>query len=129
MVVTSANTPRVWFITGCSSGLGRALAEYTLAAGDKVVATLRNVSALASLQNTYPETDLLVLPLDVSQPAQIESAFARAVKQFGRIDVVVNNAGYGLFCEIEGTPDEEARKVFEVQFWGPMNITKEVGNL
>jgi NAD(P)-dependent dehydrogenase (short-subunit alcohol dehydrogenase family) len=116
-------------VTGCSSGLGRALTEYALAAGDKVVATLRNVSALASLQSTYPETSLLVLPLDVTQPTQIKSALDRAVEHFGRIDVVVNNAGYGLFCEIEGTPDEEARKEFEVQFWGPVNITKEVGDL
>ncbi|KAI0785515.1 hypothetical protein C8Q75DRAFT_722698 [Abortiporus biennis] len=116
---------RVWFITGTSQGIGRALLEELLISGDRVVATLRNPTTLSSLSSQYPSTQLLILPLDVTNPSQITSAFEATKNHFGRIDVLVNNAGYGLQGEIETTPDEEARKVMEVLFWGPVNICKQ----
>jgi NAD(P)-dependent dehydrogenase (short-subunit alcohol dehydrogenase family) len=113
-------------VTGSSAGLGKALVEAVLAANERVVATLRNPSALSGLQPKYPASQLLILPLDVSSSSQITDAFQATRKHFGRLDVVVNNAGYGLFGEIEATSDEEARKQIEVLFWGPVNITKQV---
>jgi NAD(P)-dependent dehydrogenase (short-subunit alcohol dehydrogenase family) len=113
-------------VTGCSQGLGKALLETVLAAGERVVATLRNPLALAHLQSKYPTSQLLIWPLDVTSASQINDAFEATKKHFNRLDVVVNNAGYGLLAEIEATPDEEARKIIEVLYWGPVNITKKV---
>ncbi|KAK0237927.1 NAD(P)-binding protein [Armillaria nabsnona] len=119
------NSSRVWLITGTSSGLGKAIVEAILAAGERVVATARKIEVLDYLKDKYLSTQLLVLPLDVTNEIQIKSAFERTIKQFGRLDVVVNNAGYAVFGEIEGIPEEDARKQFEVQFWGPVRIMKE----
>ncbi|EED79409.1 predicted protein [Postia placenta Mad-698-R] len=119
------SSPQVWFITGSSSGFGRAVAEHVLRKGDIAVATLRTPSALADLAARYPPSRLLVLPLDVTDAAQIQAAFARALEAFGRIDVVWNNAGYTMLGETEGTPDEVARKMFEVNFWGAANVSRE----
>ncbi|KAF8581476.1 NAD(P)-binding protein [Ramaria rubella] len=127
--MASTNTlsdSRVWFITGSSQGLGRTILDAILAAGERAVATLRTPSALADLQAKYPSSQLLIQPLDVVSPTQIKEAFETTKKHFNRLDVVVNNAGYGLFGEIEATPDEEARAQIEVLFWGPVNITREV---
>ncbi|KAF8581481.1 NAD(P)-binding protein [Ramaria rubella] len=121
----SHSDSRVWFITGSSQGLGRSILEAVLASGERAAATLRTPSALADLQAKYPSSQLLIQPLDVVSPTQIEEAFEATKKHFNRLDVVVNNAGYGLFGEIEATPDEEARAQIEVLFWGPVNITKE----
>ncbi|KAL4248907.1 short-chain dehydrogenases/reductases (SDR) family protein [Abortiporus biennis] len=121
----SLENTRVWFITGSSQGIGRALVEELLASGERVVATLRKPSALASLAERYPTTQLLILPLDVTRNDQITTAFEDTKKHFGRLDVVVNNAGFGLLSELETTPDEEARKQVEVLFWGPVNICKQ----
>lgn len=115
-------------VTGSSQGLGNALLNAILEAGERAVATLRNPAALAGLQSRYPASQLLVVPLDVTSAFQINDAFEAAKKHFSRLDVVVNNAGYGLLCEIEGTSDEEARKIMEVLFWGPVNITKQVSS-
>lgn len=112
-------------MTGASSGLGRAVVEHTLAQGERVVATLRKPQALNDLVAKYPTTQLLVLPLDVvSQPA-ITAAFAAAIAKFGRIDVVYNNAGFAEVAEVEGTPDADARGLFEVNFWGAANVSRE----
>ncbi|KAK0203589.1 hypothetical protein DFS33DRAFT_1261247 [Desarmillaria ectypa] len=119
------NTSRVWFITGTSSGLGKATVEAVLAAEERVVATARKPEVLDYLKDKFLSTKLLVLPLDVTNETQIKSAFERTIKQFDRMDVVVNNAGYVVFGEIEGIPDEDARKQFEVQFWGTVHIMKE----
>jgi len=94
--------------------------------GDRAVATLRNPSALSQLQEQYPPGQLLLQNLDVTSFEQIIAAFEAAKKHFNRLDVVVNNAGYGLYGEIESTSDEEARKAHETMFWGPVNITKQV---
>ncbi|TFK45158.1 NAD-P-binding protein [Crucibulum laeve] len=116
---------KVWFITGTSAGLGRAMAEYALSQGDKVVATLRKPEALADLATKYNSSHLLVVKLDVTKPQEIIDAFSKAHEVFGRIDVVHNNAGYGSVGEIEGTSDEIARGIFEVNFWGSTNIARE----
>ncbi|KAH9946649.1 hypothetical protein B0H21DRAFT_778998 [Amylocystis lapponica] len=116
---------KVWLITGCSSGFGRALVEELLASGERVVATLRRPELLAQLLDKYPPSQLLVLRLDVTNEAQITEAFQATQNRFGRLDVVVNNAAHGLHGEIEAISDEEARKEMEVLFWGPVSISKK----
>ncbi|KJA14795.1 hypothetical protein HYPSUDRAFT_220328 [Hypholoma sublateritium FD-334 SS-4] len=116
---------KVWLVTGASSGLGRAVVEHTLAQGENVVATLRKPQALNDLVTKYPTTQLLVLPLDVVSQTAITTAFAAGVAKFGRIDVVYNNAGFAEVAEVEGTPDADARSVFEVNFWGAANVSRE----
>lgn len=112
-------------VTGSSVGLGRSTVEHLLVRGDKVVATLRKPEALSDLSAKYPASQLLVVKLDVTSPADIKAAFAKAIETFGRVDVVYNNAGYGSLGEIEGTPDDVARGVFEVNFWGSTNVARE----
>lgn len=97
-----------------------------LAANERVVATLRKPEVLASYAEKYPVSQLLILRLDVTSVAEIDAAFAKVKEHFGRIDVVVNNAGYGLVTEVEGTPDAEARACFEACFWGAFNICQRV---
>jgi len=116
---------RVWFITGASSGIGRAVTEHVLRQGDIAVATLRKPSALADLAATYGPSTLLVVEADVTNYAQVSAAFAAAKDAFGRIDVVVNNAGYGIMGEFEGTREEDARKMFDVNYWGSANVLHE----
>ncbi|KAI0056246.1 NAD(P)-binding protein [Artomyces pyxidatus] len=116
---------RVWLITGASSGLGLALVEAVLAKGERAVATVRNPTALADLQAKYPDTQLLVVTLDVTNAEQIAETFKTVETHFHRLDVVVNNAGYGLSGEIEAVPDDKARHQIETLFWGPVNITKQ----
>ncbi|KAI0337085.1 NAD(P)-binding protein [Trametopsis cervina] len=120
-----STSPRVWLITGTSSGFGRTVAEFVLSKGDKVVATLRKPEALKDLQDSTPAGQLLVLKVDVTKPEDIVSAFASAKETFGRVDVVFNNAGYGMRSICEGTPDHVARAIFETNFWGSANVSKE----
>ncbi|KAJ6579889.1 NAD(P)-binding protein [Mycena sp. CBHHK59/15] len=118
-------SPRVWLITGASSGFGRAITELVLQVeeGDIAVATLRNPSDLDDLP---PNPDrLLVVKCDVTKPADILSAFACAVERFGRVDIVFNNAGCSIVGEIEATPEEAARALFDVNFWGAAAVSKE----
>ncbi|KAJ7623193.1 NAD(P)-binding protein [Roridomyces roridus] len=117
--------PRVWFITGASSGFGLLMAEKALANGEKVVATLRKPEVIASLAAQYTKEQLIVLKLDVTKEEDIKAGFAAAKEAFGRIDICFNNAGYGIIGEVEGTSDEKARNQFEVNFWGAVNVTKE----
>ncbi|GJE91734.1 SDR family oxidoreductase [Phanerochaete sordida] len=119
------SSPRVWFVTGSSTGFGRNVVELALAKGDKVVATLRTPSDLDDLRAQFPPSQLHILALDVTQPAAITAAFASAKAAFGRIDVVFNNAGISPFAEVEGTPDAVARATFEVNFWGAANVSRE----
>lgn len=104
----NADKGRVWLITGCSSGLGRALAEAALARGERVVLTARKPESLAGIAAAFPETSL-ALPLDVNDGAQITAALAAAEKRFGPIDVLVNNAGYMQLGAVEEASDEEYR--------------------
>ncbi|KAH9894799.1 NAD-P-binding protein [Cubamyces lactineus] len=116
---------RVWFITGTSTGFGRALAEVVLAKGEAVVATARTPSALADLVAQYPSDRLLTFKLDITQPSQVTDAFERAREVFGRIDVVVNNAGCGHAGEFESMDDEMARAIMDTNFWGTVNVTRQ----
>ncbi|KJA29615.1 hypothetical protein HYPSUDRAFT_31561 [Hypholoma sublateritium FD-334 SS-4] len=115
---------RVWFITGSSGGLGKALVEAVLESGECVVATARRVSVLDDLKARFPPSQLLVVELDVSVNEQIDRAFKAMIDHFGRVDVVVNNAGYAVFGEVESISEEAARTLFNVQFWGPVYISK-----
>jgi len=118
-------TPKIWFITGASSGFGRAMTELVLRNGDIAIATLRKPAMLDSLVAQYPPTQLLVLELDVSKPEEITRAFSRSQEVFGRIDVVFNNAGYGVVGEMESCPDAAVRAMFDVLFWGAVDVTRE----
>ncbi|EKM52014.1 uncharacterized protein PHACADRAFT_262462 [Phanerochaete carnosa HHB-10118-sp] len=118
----SEDNSRVWLITGASQGLGRALLDAVLAANERAVATLRKPEVLAEYKNKYPASQLLILHLDVTSIEQIDTAFAKVKEHFGRLDVVVNNAGYALVAEIENTPEDEGRHCFETCFWGPFHI-------
>ena len=112
-------------VTASSGGLGRPLVELILKGGDIAVATLRTPSALDDLKQAYDESKLLVLPLDVTNAEQIRSAFQTATDKYGRIDFVYNLAGYGLIAETEGTQEEDARALFEVNFWGATRVSNE----
>ena len=116
---------KVWFITGTSSGFGRALAEEALAKGDKVVATARKPEVLKDLVEKYPET-ARAIKLDVTQEADAKNAIAEAVKEFGRIDVLVNNAGYALVGAIEEASSEQIKQQFDTNVFGVLNVTREV---
>lgn len=114
---------QVWFITGASRGFGRALVEDLLQRGDKVVATMRkteNISFHTSSEN------LLILPLDVTDEMQSKEAAKKAVDYFGRIDVLVNNAGFGVMGAIEEITDIEARKTYDTNVFGLLNVTRAV---
>jgi len=113
----------VWLITGCSSGLGRALAEETLKAGYRVVATARNASALSNLVSAHGDA-VLAVALDVTKPDQIASAISAAEDRFGCIDVLVNNAGYGYFGAIEEGEDAGVHAMFETNVFGPWHMAK-----
>lgn len=114
---------KTWLITGCSTGFGRRLALAAANRGDQVVATARDPRAIADMASAYGGR-LISLPLDVTDPASITAAIAGAVDVFGGFDVLVNNAGYGLFGAIEeGTP-EEYRPMFEVNVFGLIETTK-----
>lgn len=116
---------KVWFITGTSSGLGRAIAEEVLAQGFRAIVTARKPEVLVDLVEKYPETSRAI-KLDVTNIKNVQASIANAFKEFGRIDVVVNNAGYGLIGAIEETSDEEAKQQFETNFFGALNVTREV---
>ena len=114
---------RVWFITGASTGFGRELAEQLLQGGANVVATARKPEQIADLVASYPKT-ALVLQLDVTDPAAIDAAVAAALDKFGRVDVLVNNAGYGLAGAIEEATEAEFMPVFETNVFGLIRVTR-----
>ncbi|OAX37531.1 NAD(P)-binding protein [Rhizopogon vinicolor AM-OR11-026] len=119
------STPRVWLITGSSSGFGRAMVEEVLRNGEIAVATLRKPSVLDDLADQYPRTHLLVVPLDVTNEAQVKSAFVKAKDVFGRVDVVYNNAGQVLLQEAEGTSMDRARALMDINYWGAVTVSLE----
>lgn len=116
---------RVWLVTGTSSGFGRALADAVLARGDLLVAAVREPELNADLQLAEPDR-VRVVRVDVTDPAQVRQAVGTAVEAFGRIDVVVNNAGYGLFGGVEEASDEQIRRQFEVNVFGVFDVTRAV---
>lgn len=114
--MTDLDTP-VWFITGCSTGFGRDLAAAVLARGYRAVVTARNVNQLADVVDGHEER-ALALTLDVTDRDQAEAAVKAAIARFGRIDVLVNNAGIGYFAAIEESDEAEVRQMFEVNVFG-----------
>jgi NAD(P)-dependent dehydrogenase (short-subunit alcohol dehydrogenase family) len=120
------NTPmthKVWFITGTSRGFGREWAIAALERGDKVAASARNLDSLKDLADKY-ENALLPLELDVTNKAAASSAVDQAYEHFGRLDVVINNAGYGLFGMIEEISESQARAQMETNFFGALWVTQ-----
>jgi NAD(P)-dependent dehydrogenase (short-subunit alcohol dehydrogenase family) len=116
---------KVWFITGTSKGFGRIWAEAALDRGDRVVATARNADTLTRLVEQYGDS-VLALALDVQDKPAIDAAVKQAHERFGRLDVVVNNAGYGLFGTIEEVTEEQARDQIETNLFGALWVTKAV---
>lgn len=119
----SASAGKVWFITGASTGFGRLLAEEVLKAGGRVIATARRPEQIADLTQQYPET-ARAFALDVTKPEQIEAVAKDAIAAFGRVDVLVNNAGYGIAGGIEEATEEEFLPVFETNVFGLMRVTR-----
>jgi NAD(P)-dependent dehydrogenase (short-subunit alcohol dehydrogenase family) len=115
----------VWLITGCSTGFGRELAKLVLARGWRAVVTARNPSTLADIVKGH-EDRALILPLDVTDRKQIDDAVAQSKARFGRIDALVNNAGYGYLAAIEEGEDEPVRAMFEANVFGLIDMTKAV---
>jgi NAD(P)-dependent dehydrogenase (short-subunit alcohol dehydrogenase family) len=114
---------RVWFITGASSGFGRVIAEAALSSGDSVIATARRTDALSELAR---EERAHVIRLDVTDAAQREAAVAESLERFGRIDVLVNNAGRTQVGAVEETTDDELRALFDLHFFAPAALTRAV---
>jgi NAD(P)-dependent dehydrogenase (short-subunit alcohol dehydrogenase family) len=114
---------KVWFITGTSKGFGRIWAEAALARGDRVAATARNAKALAPLVERYGER-VVAIALDVTDKAAVHAAVSEAHERFGRLDVVINNAGYGLFGTIEEVSEAQAREQIETNLFGALWVTQ-----
>ena len=114
---------KVWFITGTSKGFGRIWAEAALARGDRVAATARDATTLRPLVERYGER-VAALTLDVTDKAAVHSAISESHQRFGRLDVVVNNAGYGLFGAIEEVSEAEARAQLETNLFGALWVTQ-----
>ena len=115
----------VWFITGCSTGLGRELARQLLERDYRVVVTARRPETLADLAGPHAER-ALVLPLDVTDPAQVAAAVPATLERFGQLDVLVNNAGIGYFGAIEESEEREVRRMFEINVFGLAAMTRAV---
>jgi NAD(P)-dependent dehydrogenase (short-subunit alcohol dehydrogenase family) len=114
-----------WLITGCSTGLGRSLAEAVIAAGHNVVVTARDAATVKDLAETAPAR-VLPAALDVTKPKQIAAAVRKADERFGGVDVLVNNAGYGYRAAIEEGDDAEVRALFDTHFFGTVAVIKAV---
>jgi NAD(P)-dependent dehydrogenase (short-subunit alcohol dehydrogenase family) len=116
---------KVWFLTGASRGFGRVWTEAALERGDRVAATARDPTTLDDLAGRYPRT-LLPIPLDVTSKPEVDAAVRTAHEHFGRLDVVVNNAGYGTFGMVEEVTEAQARAQLETNFFGALWVTKAV---
>jgi len=115
---------RVWFITGAGSGIGAGTVKAALTAGDRVVATGRNMQKLRNALRDVATDNLEILQLDVSDEAQARTAVDQAVKRFGRIDVVLNNAGYSLLGNFEELSTQDIERQFATNFWGVSNVMR-----
>jgi len=113
--------PKVWFITGASRGFGRVWANAALKRGDKVAATARSLESIAALAETYGD-NVLTLQLDVTRPEQVKAAVEQAHAHFGRLDVVLNNAGYSLVGTIEECSADDIRALYETNIIGPVAV-------
>ncbi len=116
---------KVWFITGCSTGFGRELAKEVLALGNQVAVAARNTADVQDIVAAYPQTAIAV-KLDVTKADEIKAATEQVKGKFGRIDVLVNNAGIGYFGAIEESEEAEVRRMFEINVFGLANVTNSV---
>ncbi len=114
---------KVWFITGCSTGFGKLLAQELLKTSAQVVATARNEAALVDLKGIN-DKNLLTLPLDVTKPEQISAALEKVKAKFGRVDVLVNNAGYGMVGAVEESDMASIQRMFNTNVFGLMAVTQ-----
>jgi len=119
--VNQAN--KVWFITGASSGFGRAFAEHAIEQGFNVVVGARRTNKLQEIVDLAPER-VLAVDLDVNNPEQVKDAVEATMKRFGTLDVLINNAGYGIVGAIEETSDQELRAQMETNFFGAVAMTR-----
>jgi NAD(P)-dependent dehydrogenase (short-subunit alcohol dehydrogenase family) len=115
---------KVWFITGAGSGIGAGIARAALKADHRVVATGRNVDKVRNALTDVVRGNLEVLQLDVSDDAQSRVALDRAAKKFGRVDVVVNNAGYSVLGNFEELSNQDFERQFATNFWGTLNVMR-----
>lgn len=118
---TAVTSTKVWFITGASRGFGRVWAEAALMRGDKVAATARKLESIAGLKEKYGE-NVLTLELDVTRPEQAKTAVEQAYTHFGRLDIVLNNAGYSLVGTIEEASADDIRALYETNIIGPVSV-------
>jgi NAD(P)-dependent dehydrogenase (short-subunit alcohol dehydrogenase family) len=116
--------PATWFVTGASRGLGLDLVRLLLERGDRVAATTRSIERLTTSLEGLDTSLLLPLAVDLADGSAVEAAIAEAVARFGRIDVVVNNAGYGYLAAVEEVPEADVRAMFEVQVFGAWNVVR-----
>ncbi|SDG74247.1 oxidoreductase [Chitinophaga filiformis] len=121
----SVNTQKVWFITGASRGFGLEISKAVLAAGDKLIATVRSKPQDLAVQLGNHE-NLAVVTLDITNEEQAQVAAKQAIDTFGRIDVLVNNAGYGLLSGVEEATAQEVKNNYEVNVFGLLNVTRAV---
>jgi NAD(P)-dependent dehydrogenase (short-subunit alcohol dehydrogenase family) len=122
----SRNMSKVWFITGSGSGIGAGIARAALKAGDRVVATARNADKVRNALRDVAGDNVAFVQLDVTEESQAKAAVEEAVKQFGRIDVAVNNAGYALMGNFEELPAADIEQQFATNFWGVAHIMRAV---
>lgn len=120
-MTTSTTTAKVWFITGASAGIGRELVRQALHAGEQVAAVARDRAALAALG---PAERLITISADVGDESAVHEAVEQTVARFGRIDVVANNAGYGLFGGVEEATDAQVRAIFDTNVFGVLNVLR-----
>ncbi|MEO1257209.1 MAG: oxidoreductase [Bacteroidota bacterium] len=113
---------KIWFITGISSGLGKALAEAVIGKGDFVIGTFRRPEQVKAFNEKYADK-ALALQLDITHPEQINAVFETVKNKFDRLDVLVNNAGYGFSGAMEEASDAEVRAVFDANFFGTLQVT------
>lgn len=120
-----SGTKQVWLITGCSTGFGREIALAALASGAQVVVTARRLESVADICECFPE-QTLAQALDVTDSQQIDAVVAAVIEHYGRLDVLVNNAGYGYVGAIEEGDDAAVRQLFDTNFFGSLALTKAV---
>jgi NAD(P)-dependent dehydrogenase (short-subunit alcohol dehydrogenase family) len=125
MLNPNTDTP-VWLITGCSKGLGRALAVHVLAQGHRCVVTARDLDSIRELISAHPDHQAAACAVDVTDPDQVARAVRLATDRFGRIDALVNNAGFGYNASVEAGKDKQIRDLFETNFFGLASLTRAV---
>lgn len=116
-----AHQSKIWFITGASRGFGRIWTEAALERGDKVAATARKLDSIAGLREKYGD-NVLTLEMDVTKPAQVKTAITKAHAHFGRLDIVLNNAGYSLVGTIEEATQDDVKAMYETNVFGPLTV-------